>query len=179
MTRTKINWETQEITFYKFVCKDAVILYTYAGHTSSFRHRKTNHKSNCNNPTSKEYNYPLYQFIRANGGWDNWEMRPIKTQLCKDKMEALQIETELIDEQAFKLNDRPAYTSKEERKEQYLKYHQEHKEARNKSSLNHYYEHKEENREIHNASSIKFYHENREEINARRREKYRLIRHFK
>lgn len=164
MTRTKINYETQEVVFYKFVCKDATILYTYAGHTTSFRHRKTEHKSRCNNSKCKAYTIPLYQFIRANGGWDNWEMRIIKTQLCKDKMEARQIETELIDEQAFKLNYQRAYVSEDEKR---------------KDALKHYYAHntqedKDRRREYASAYHKAHYQENKEETNAKLREKRKI-----
>lgn len=168
MTKVKINWETDAITFYKFVCKDATILYTYAGHTTSFRHRKTGHKTACNNPTDRAYNLPLYQFIRTNGGWSNWNMRVIKTQICKDKLEARQIETELIDEQAFKLNAYRAYISKEDIKAHGAIYYQEHNEEIKAYNAKYKQEHKEK----YNSYNTTYRQENREVINANRREKY-------
>ena len=44
----------------------------YIGSTSNFKNRKYQHKNKCSNEKSKEYNYYVYQFIRANGNWDNW-----------------------------------------------------------------------------------------------------------
>jgi len=40
----------------------------YVGHTTNFTNRKYQHKSNCKNETSKEYNHKVYQMIRENGG---------------------------------------------------------------------------------------------------------------
>ena len=53
---------------YKF-CKDGNDL--YVGSTTSFTQRKSKHKSDCNNPSSQDYNKALYVFIRENGGWDS------------------------------------------------------------------------------------------------------------
>ena len=36
--------------------------------------QKKQHKHNCNNQHRKNYNYNVYQFIRANGGFGNWDM---------------------------------------------------------------------------------------------------------
>tara|TARA_B110000967_G_scaffold185790_1_gene206374 strand:- start:39 stop:386 length:348 start_codon:yes stop_codon:yes gene_type:complete len=36
--------------------------------------RSIKHKHTCNNSNSRKYNYKLYQFIRANGGWANWKI---------------------------------------------------------------------------------------------------------
>ena len=62
----------------KIVCNDIQIKDSYVGSCQSFRTRKTNHKSACNNETSRDYNVNVYQFIRANGGWANWNMIAIE-----------------------------------------------------------------------------------------------------
>ena len=110
---SKINWETTEVSFYKFVCKNPSILFSYVGHTICFRHRKCTHKSLCNNPNDRHYNTPLYVFIRANGGFENWNMLVIHTQICKNKRDAERVETELIEQQQFKLNIRNVYANEE------------------------------------------------------------------
>ena len=46
----------------------------YVGHTKNFKNRKKDHKNRCNNPTNERYNLKVYQFIRENGGWENWTM---------------------------------------------------------------------------------------------------------
>jgi hypothetical protein len=63
---------------YKIVCLDPEIKDCYVGSCQSFRTRKCEHKSVCNNSNSKYYNYNVYQFIRLNGGWSNWNMLAIE-----------------------------------------------------------------------------------------------------
>ena len=50
----------------------------YVGHTTNFNKRKYNHKSSVNNEKGNLYNLKLYQMIRENGGWDNFNMIVIK-----------------------------------------------------------------------------------------------------
>jgi hypothetical protein len=59
---------------YKLVSTDISVEEVYVGSTINERQRKSHHKSSCNNPTDKAYNYYVYQFIRANGGFDAWDM---------------------------------------------------------------------------------------------------------
>jgi hypothetical protein len=59
---------------YKICCKDPTITDNYIGSTCAFRKRKINHKLNCTNQDAKFYNHYVYQFIRENGGWPNWQM---------------------------------------------------------------------------------------------------------
>lgn len=44
----------------------------YIGSTKSYyvTSRWGSHKNDCNDPSRKQHNYPVYKFIRANGGWD-------------------------------------------------------------------------------------------------------------
>jgi hypothetical protein len=74
-----------EYTYYKIVCKDENIKDCYIGKTLDFKNRVRNHKSDCNNENSKEYNYKLYKFIRENGGWNNFDMIEIETNEYNDK----------------------------------------------------------------------------------------------
>jgi hypothetical protein len=48
--------------------------------------RRGAHKSNCNNEKDKKYNFNVYQFIRENGGFQNWDV-VMHEQLvdCNDK----------------------------------------------------------------------------------------------
>ena len=59
----------------------------YIGSTTNFRSRKNKHKSDCNNENSKSYNLFVYQFIRDNGGWDEWQMIPIEIYPCNSNNE--------------------------------------------------------------------------------------------
>jgi hypothetical protein len=76
MPRTNINYSNTSI--YKLCCKDIYIIDIYVGHTTDMRRRKWQHKTNCNNEKNKVYNLNVYQFIRNNGGWDNWDMIEIE-----------------------------------------------------------------------------------------------------
>ena len=72
---------------YKICCKDLSIQDIYIGSTTNFKSRKCRHKTTCNNINDKSYNHYKYEFIRNNGGWDNWEMVFIKEVKCNSKLE--------------------------------------------------------------------------------------------
>jgi hypothetical protein len=82
MPRNPINYDNTII--YKIVCKDININCVYVGHTTSFTHRKREHKSRCN----LQYQFTIYKTINDNGGWDNWEMIEIEKYPCNDANEA-------------------------------------------------------------------------------------------
>lgn len=46
----------------------------YIGSSSNTYMRWALHKSRCNNPKGEYYNYKVYQYIRENGGIDEWKM---------------------------------------------------------------------------------------------------------
>ena len=81
---------------YKITCKNPMIKGCYIGSTNNFSTRKSHHKKNCTNRVNKRYWLPLYQFIRANGGWDNFEMCEVETLDC-DRKDALTRERHYID----------------------------------------------------------------------------------
>ena len=70
----------------------------YIGSTKDFHKRKIKHKHTCNNPKAPEYNYKIYQHIRANGGWGSWTMDIIEECETRDR------EIELIKEMKPSLN---------------------------------------------------------------------------
>lgn len=59
----------------------------YVGSTTHFTNRKSSHKGNCKNVDGKKYNYPIYIFIRDNGGWDAFRMILIEYYKCNDRPE--------------------------------------------------------------------------------------------
>ena len=61
----------------------------YIGSTTNFVKRKANHKSDCNNEKKKSFHFPIYKYIRANGGWDNgFQIVLIQEYpLCKNSLE--------------------------------------------------------------------------------------------
>ena len=103
--------------FYKIVCKDTSVTDCYVGHTTDFTNRKNSHKTRCFNVNSDKHNIHLYQFIRENGGWENWEMINIETKHCKDSLEAKSIERDFTEKLKATLNIRRPFRTNEERAE--------------------------------------------------------------
>ena len=89
---------------YKIFCKDENIIDIYIGHTVNLVARVRRHKCSCNKETNRYYNLKVYQFIRANGGWDNWSIIEINKCPCLDLKEAKIIEREYIEKFNSTLN---------------------------------------------------------------------------
>jgi len=70
----------------------------YIGCTVDFHKRFINHKKCCNNPDTRQHYIKLYKHIRANGGWDSWNMVII------DECDSSIKEIELIQEHKPRLN---------------------------------------------------------------------------
>lgn len=66
--------------FYKIVCRDTSVKQIYIGKTKDFKNRVMQHK--CKSYLS---DIKLYQVIRNNGGWDNWDMTLYHKCLCDEK----------------------------------------------------------------------------------------------
>jgi hypothetical protein len=114
-----VNYNNSMI--YKLVCNDINIKDFYIGSTVNFRRRKTEHKGVCNNSNTSHYNYKVYQCIRNNGGWDNWNMVLVEKTPCADRLELRKIEREFMEKLGSSLNSISAYKSKAE----YYEYHKE------------------------------------------------------
>jgi hypothetical protein len=100
----KVPTDYSKTIIYKIVCKDLNINDCYVGHTTNFIKRKADHKSNCNNINSKKYNFYVYQYIRDNGGWDNFTMIEIEKYPCNDKREAEAQERYFLEQLGATLN---------------------------------------------------------------------------
>ena len=59
---------------YKLCCRDPTVKEVYVGSSKNLRVRKSQHKNKCNTQNCKEYSYKVYQFIRANGGFQNFDI---------------------------------------------------------------------------------------------------------
>ena len=62
---------------YKIACKDTNVKEIYVGSTVNFKSRVNEHRYTCNTKNRKGFNIKVYQYIRDNGGWENWEMTKI------------------------------------------------------------------------------------------------------
>jgi hypothetical protein len=87
--------------FKKFViyniCQKSDPSMMYIGSSTNFKRRKAQHIKNTKNRVSKAYNYPLYQYIRNSGGWDNFEISIYLEFPCNSKIEGLTKEKEIIE----------------------------------------------------------------------------------
>jgi hypothetical protein len=121
---------------YKICCNDLNITDIYIGHTTNFIKRKAHHKSNCNNPNSKSYNFKIYNIIRQNGGFENWSMIEIeKFQDCNDINEASAKERYYYELLNAKLNTNCPGRNKTEYNKEYNK---DNKDNIQKNSKNYY-----------------------------------------
>ena len=91
---------------YKIICNDKTINDLYVGHTTNFTKRKYLHKYACTTLNNK---FKIYNTIRQNGGWDNWNMTEISTYNCKNRTEARIKEQQHYDELKANLNSYPPF----------------------------------------------------------------------
>tara|TARA_R110001592_G_scaffold8095_1_gene44406 strand:+ start:181 stop:717 length:537 start_codon:yes stop_codon:yes gene_type:complete len=169
MPRLPIDYSNGLI--YKIVCNDIKIKECYYGSTTSFVKRKNSHKSSCNNINSKQYNQSKYQFIRENGGWDNWDIVLVKEFSCKNKLELEREERLCMEQDDNRLNCKLPARTDDEKKE----YHKQHY-IDNANKMKQYYiensdKIKERNKQykIDNADKIRktkkqYYIKNKEQI---------------
>ena len=119
----KLPIDHSNTIIYKLVHKeDYDNVNIYIGSTTDFIRRKNKHKSDCNCVTSKSYNQKNYQYIRDNGGWEEWNMIEVEKFPCNDKREAEAREEYWRCHFNAQLNTRRPYITVEERKEQIKEY---------------------------------------------------------
>ena len=118
MPRTPIDYSKTII--YKLVhSEDYDNANVYIGSTTDFVKRKNQHKKCCNNEKQKGHNEKKYQYIRDNGGWNEWNMIEIeKYPECNDSNEARVREEYWRCHFNAQLNSKRAYTTYEGRLEQ-------------------------------------------------------------
>jgi len=104
----------QNAIIYKIECNDINIKECYIGSTVNFVGRRYDHKKINNNPKSKQYNYKVYQFIRDNGGWENWTMKSIINYPCNSRKELILKEQEILETYDNTLNMVSAFRSKKQ-----------------------------------------------------------------
>lgn len=113
-----------ESRIYKIYCTLSTINEFYIGSSTRYEERCMLHKSDCTNINSPRYSYKLYDYIRKNGGWENFTVEVLEKYPCKNRIE-LNIREEWWKQQEQPtLNTNKAHTTIEELKEQQQKYHQ-------------------------------------------------------
>lgn len=168
-----VNYQNSSI--YKICCNDVSITDIYIGSTTNFTRRKQEHKKNTNGDFCNIY---VYQFIRENNGWNNWNMIEIEKYEATDKKHLESRERYWIETLKSTLNKCiPTRTHKE--------YRDENKESAIKRSKKWYEEHKEQraiDSKIYreeNETKIKqdkkeYYEKNKEQISIDSKIKWEL-----
>lgn len=150
----------KDYIIYKIYCKNKEITEEYYGHTCAFRARKFSHKTKCNNEKDPSYNLQIYQFIRLNGCWDNWEIVPIEELKNCSLVNAKIREQYHIDLNKSKMNKIKAYITEEQIKE------------RDKKNAKEYFL---ENHDTILEKSKEKYLENRDKISEKNKEKMTCV----
>ena len=151
--------------FYKLYCIDKNVKEIYVGSTINIKKRHKLHKSNCTNINDKSYNRKVYQYIRTNGGWDNWLMDVFDEHECLNKRVAEKVEEFYRKSMGATLNERRCYTTQEEKKEYYEK---------NKEKLKEY----RRLRYLNNKEKIKEYYKQYKSQNKEKIKEYRRLRYL-
>lgn len=156
MPRKAIDYSKSCI--YKICCRDPDITDFYIGSTTELTKRRYGHKQCCINPNQPAYNRPVYQYIRDNGGWDNWEVVKIENYDCNCSEDLCKRERELFEELKPTLNKNKPFISVVETKEFYKEYHKANKDKRSQQSKKRY----EENKDKMKKYSKEYYEENKD-----------------
>ena len=165
MPKAPINYENTH--FYKIVCKDLNIKDTYVGHTTNFKNRKQQHKHTCYNENDKvHYDIYLYQFIRENGGFDNFDMILLNTECCENKLHAQKREREYIEQLNATLNKIKPVRTNDEKQNYHLSYYQNNKDIIKQKAK----EYRKDNAETIKQQRQNNYELNKEHIKQVRRE---------
>ena len=117
MPKLPINYENACI--YQIVCKDVNITEKYIGSTTNLIQRRRAHKTVCCNDNAKRHNTFVYQFIRENGSFDNWDVVLVEKVIdCKDNQNLHKRERFYIESLKAELNKYiPNRTQKEYRED--------------------------------------------------------------
>jgi hypothetical protein len=155
---------------YKIYPKNFNLNYCYIGHTNNFNFRKRHHRLPCIDINHSKSHIKLYQVIRENGGWDEWEMVELEKFNGKTKLEARMREQELMKLHNANLNMLNAYITEDERKATKHaiteKYREDNKELLKQQTK----KYKEDHKEIIAEQMKKYRAENKEKINEKTRE---------
>jgi len=116
----------------------------YVGSTCNFPNRKRAHNYRCYDENNTKFNLPIYQYIRANGGMDCFEIVPISFHNLSNKSELLVLEQTEMDKYTTLQNKYKASSGCETKQEYNTQYRTEHREHINERKKQHYVENREQ-----------------------------------
>ena len=140
----------------------------YIGSTTNFKVRNWSHKNCCCNPNNKKYNYKKYQYIRDNGGWEEWKMIWLEDYPCNNVRELQLREDQVMIQYENRINKNRASRNKKEYyednkdkiAEQQKQYYEDNKEILAEKAK----EYREKNREQILQKNKQYYEDNKEQI---------------
>ena len=154
-----VNYSNGKI--YQICCKDIDVKEIYVGSTTNLNRRRWEHKSCCNNEGGDRYNSYVYQFIRNNGNWENWNIIMVEEYEAVSKLDLHKRERYWVEELGATLNKQIPTRDKKE-------YYREHKVILAEKNK----EYREKNKVIL-AKKGKEYREKNKVILAEKKKEYR------
>ena len=94
MPRANINYT--QTNSHKVVCKDLNIKHCYVGYTTDFKRRANEHSRKSQGTILTGPNAMLYDFVKNNGKWSNFDMILIETRQCDGALDARRIRWDFI-----------------------------------------------------------------------------------
>jgi len=116
------NYEESKI--YKIYSNLSGVNEIYVGSSAQFLKRCVMHYSDCTNINSPRYCYKLYNYIRSNGGFNNFIIEEIEDYKCNNRTELNIREEYWKNELNPTLNQKKAHTTEEEYKQYKKEYQQ-------------------------------------------------------
>ena len=150
MTTRNATRNYSESIIYKLCCKDLTVVEIYIGSTTNFKVRKNQHSYN-----SQYGKIKVYEYIRENGGFSNWDMIQVEQYNAKDKRDLESRERYWLETLNATLNNNiPCSSGKEsdkryndKNKEKAKEYYEENKEKIKEYSKEHAKKYREKNKE--------------------------------
>tara|TARA_R110002167_G_C12403751_1_gene627209 strand:+ start:98 stop:535 length:438 start_codon:yes stop_codon:yes gene_type:complete len=121
---------------YRIECLDKSIPEFYIGSTRNLKQRTKQHKCDCNNSNRINHNIKIYEFIRKNGGWDNWKIDIELLTTGMERKDRKQLEQNYLDCLKPELNSYNAVGDKKEYEKQYYQNNKEKILNENKVKIN-------------------------------------------
>lgn len=150
MPKSPINYN--RTTIYKIIKNDDFEnANVYVGSTTDFTKRKYLHKYNCCNETKLSH-LKVYDYIRQNGGWKEWNMVEIERYPCTDRRQAEAREEYWRCYLKAELNSKKAFITEDELKDYQKEYRKSNAEYIREYSKKHYQANPEYFREYRKAN---------------------------
>ena len=146
----------------------------YIGSTFDFNQRMIKHKTRCYNENSKYYNYKIYKYIRANGGWNNVNISIIDVYYLVNRKFKNETEQYYMDYFQSGLNSNKAFTGLE--RKEYLKEYRKNNVEKTKEYQKQWYKNNTEKikqKYEDNKGKIKQYYEDNKGKIKQQQKKYR------